>query len=245
MKPYYKAVRPDKTSHFDHTTEWRSGRIVRPDKVDPGGGVCGHGIHCSPTLRCAVLWQDGPSIYCEVEPVNIVAKSATKARCEAVRVLRWLSPDEQDEMAGFALWEVNHPVNPFAIKPKPIDLEPLLIDWAGVVGSMRWSPTLSVRTTLGGIYTSRLWSSVSSTVLSSVQHCVLSNMGDAVRLSLIDALYAYIGSLFYNIRHWYYTDIYDPWCSLRELWVSGYVPSFDGKTWRLRCGPDADVVLEI
>jgi len=32
---------------------------------------------------------------------------------------------------------------------------------------------------------------------------------------------------------------------VRKLWLGGFVPSFDGKTWRLHAGLKAKVVFEI
>jgi hypothetical protein len=64
---------------------------------------------------------------------------------------------------------------------------------------------------------------------------------DSVRASVG----AYTGSLFPCIKEWKYTNGKNPWRSLRKLWLGGYVPSFDGTTWRLHAGPKAKVVFEI
>ena len=81
------------------------------------------------------------------------------------------------------------------------------------------------------------WDSVSDSVYASVY--------DSVYDSVSDSVSAYIGSLFPNIKTWKYTDKKNPWSSLRKLWLAGYVPSFDGKTWRLHTGKKAEIVLEI
>ena len=69
----------------------------------------------------------------------------------------------------------------------------------------------------------------------------------SVRQSVGQSVWAYIGSLFHNITQWKYCppDKKRPWHSLRKLWLGGYVPSFDGKTWRLHAGLKAKVVFEI
>ena len=65
--------------------------------------------------------------------------------------------------------------------------------------------------------------------------------------SVYDSVHAYIGSLFHNITKWKYCpdNMKHPWKSLRKLWLGGFVPSFDGKTWRLHAGLKAKVVFEI
>ena len=122
MSKYYKAVRLDRTSHYDGKTLWKVGKIVRPDIVDiESKEPCGNGIHVSPTLLDAVGYQKGPSRYYEVEPLEIIGQDDTKARCTGVKVLHELSKREQDELAGFKLWEANHPVNPLSLKPRKVN----------------------------------------------------------------------------------------------------------------------------
>ena len=203
MSTYYKAVRLDKTSHYDQKTKWVAKRIIKPDSVDECAEPCGHGIHCSPTLLDAVGYQRGLSVYCEVEPIRIIAQDATKARCEAVKCVRWLGREEQDEIAGFKLWEANHPINPLAIRPQKIDVAEHLQLWASV------------------------WASV--------------------RDSVGDSAWAYIGGLFPKITKWKHAESLgpDPWRPLLTLWYAGYLPSFDGATWRLHAGCDAKIVYEM
>ena len=197
---YYKAVRLDKTSHHDQKTKWAAGRIIRPDRIDETNEPCGHGIHCSPTLLHAVGYQKGPSLYCEVEPRGILGQDDTKLRCREVKVLRWLGQEEVDQLAGFRLWEVNHPVNPLLLKASGD--QPALLDLL------------------------KEWASVGASV------------GDSV--------WSYIGGLFPGIKAWKYAGKLgpNPWKPLLALWYAGYVPSFDGKTWRLHAGPKAEIVLE-
>ncbi len=213
MKQSYKAVRLDRTSHFDGTTKWRKGAIVRVAEPDEGAiGPCGRGIHCSPTLLDAVSWQRGPSRYCVVEPLDIIASGATKARCSGVRVLRWLLADEQDELAGFKLFEANHAANPLLGRRKRLLLDKLTKQWASVRASV--------------------WASVGDSV------------GESFWASVRDSVGAYIGGLFPGIAEWRYVKSLgpDPWRPLLTLWYGGYVPSFDGKVWRLHAGPKAEIV---
>jgi len=58
----------------------------------------------------------------------------------------------------------------------------------------------------------------------------------SVRNSVWDSVMAYTSSLFPNIKKWKYVNHEDgvnPFQSCIDLWKGGYVPSFDGKTWRL------------
>ena len=73
------------------------------------------------------------------------------------------------------------------------------------------------------------WSSVWDSVMDSVWNSVMDSVRDSVR--------AYISS-FFDIKYRYDFSL----CT--KLWESGLVPSFDGKTWRLHSGKNADVVYE-
>lgn len=62
--------------------------------------------------------------------------------------------------------------------------------------------------------------------------------------SLLAAAAAYVAGLFYNIDKWKYMKnaVTNPWRPLQTLWYNGYVPSFDGKLWRIHSGPTAKIV---
>ena len=69
----------------------------------------------------------------------------------------------------------------------------------------------------------------------------------SVRDSVRDSVWAYIGSLFPDIKRWGYlktsTGSY-PFASGEKLWRMGLVPSFDGKLWRLHGGSDGRVLWQ-
>ena len=70
------------------------------------------------------------------------------------------------------------------------------------------------------------------------------SVGASVRASV----WAYMSSLFPGVKKWQYFDHKpgeNPFQPGIDLWRAGYVPSFDGKTWRLHAGPQAEVVYEI
>lgn len=199
MKEYFKAVRLDGTSHYDKKTKWEVGKAIEAPRPDPKKEEpCGRGVHCSPTLLDAVGYQPVSSRYFIVRPHKIIAQDTTKARCDAVTVVRELPAEEQDAIAGFKLYEANHPVNPLLITPQDVDYKSLLASWIRVRDSV--------------------WSSVGG----------------------------YTGGLFPNVTKWTYAEGLgpDPWRPLLTLWYAGYLPSFDGKTWRLHAGKDAKVVYK-
>ena len=110
---------------------------------------------------------------------------------------------------------------------------------ASVRDSVRDSVRASVRASVGASVRASVWDSVGDSVGDSVRDSVGDSVGDSV--------WAYIGSLFHNITKWKYCpeDKKRPWHALRKLWIGGYVPSFDGKIWRLHAGIDAKIVFEI
>ncbi len=267
---YYKAVRLDRTSHYDQSTLWRVGARVAVDNPDlPSQGPCGRGIHVSPTLLHAVGWQRGPSRYYEVEPETILARDATKARCNAVRVIREIGRAEQDELAGFRLWEANHPHHPLRGPRLPRSnawLRDRVAEWASVRDSVwdsvrdsvRASVRDSVRPPAWASVLGSAWDSMRDSVWYSVWDSVMDDMGASawdsawysarysMRDSVRDGVVGYAGSLFPAVTKWcYLPGVAAPWEPLRRLWLAGYVPSYAGKVWRVHTGPTARVVLEV
>ena len=252
MSEHYKAVRLDRTSHYDQTTKWRKGAIVRVHDPSPASiGSCGRGIHSSASLLDAVSYQSGPSLYCVVEPLDSICADATKTRSSAVRVIRWLGKAEQDEIAEFKLWEANHPVHPLRIQPEDgLDLIALVEEWASVRASVWDSAWASVRASVWdsveASVRASVWDSVRDLVWDSDEDSAWASVRDSAWASVRDSAWAYIGGLFPHIEKWHYGEKLgpDPWRPLLTLWYAGYVPSFDGKTWRVHAGPNAQVVME-
>ena len=269
---YYKTVNLDHCSHYDKTTPWTPGEVVTVEDADPDPEAgFGRGLHCSPSLLEAVGYQAGTSEYLEVRPLDIIAVSTDKVRGKSVLPVRYLSAEETDTLAGFKLWEANHPVNPLLIEPGDLESakrELILWDsvwdsvrdsvgdsvgasvvasvWAGVgnsVGDSVWSSVwsrvgASVRDSVGD----SVWDSISRSVPRSVRNRVRDRVGASVGASV----WAYTGGLFPGITSWKYAEGLGavPWRPLLNLWYAGYVPSFDGKTWRLHTGKDAKVLWQ-
>ena len=78
------------------------------------------------------------------------------------------------------------------------------------------------------------WDSVGDSVWDSVRATV----GDSVRDSVWDSVRAYVLS-FFGLK--YNCDF----SSIVKLWEMGFVPSYDGKIWRLHAGENATIVYEM
>ena len=131
-----------------------------------------------------------------------------------------------ERAVGYKLQEALFPINPLHRKRKPTkqDIENVL-KWASVGASVRDSVRDSV------------WDSVWASVGASVGASVWDSVWASVR--------AYISSLFPNIEKWEYIEHEkgkNPFQPCIDLWHRGFVPSYDGKVWRLHSGKNADVV---
>ena len=174
-------------------------------------------------------------------------------------------------LTGWNVKEAFNPVNPLLLPTKKMSKDKLLVllkdwtsvrdsvwtsvrdsvwdsVWASVVGvSVRASVWDSVGVSVrASVVRASVWCSVWASVWDSVRDSVRASVGDSVWASVGDSVRAYIGGLFPNIKEWKYAEKLgpDPWRHLRTLWYAGYVPSFDGTTWRLHTGKKARVVLE-
>jgi hypothetical protein len=80
--------------------------------------------------------------------------------------------------------------------------------------------------------------SVRASVGDSVGDSVWDSVWASVRASVGDSVWAYAGSF---VDTEYKIDI----TSAQKLYDRGFVPSFDGTTWRLHTGKKAKIVYEI
>jgi len=162
----------------------------------------------------------------------------------------------------FNYQETLKPIHPFKISkhiPNKNDIL-LLKEWASVETSIwtsvKGSVGASVRNSVGDYVGDSIWASVwtsvgdsiGASVETSIWTSVKGSVGASVRNSVGDSIGAYIGSLFPNIKKWKYIKSKDnnyPYQSVVDLWKRGFVPSFDGKVWRLHSGKDASTVFEI
>jgi len=132
-------------------------------------------------------------------------------------------------------------VEPLIIKPivKPFELPKVeqvtdeqigwLKEWASVWASVRDS----VRNSVGNSVRDLVWDSVGASVGNFVGASVWASVWDSVGASV----WAYI-STFFAIEYQH------DFSSAAKLWEAGLVPAFDGTTWRLHSGKNADIVYE-
>jgi len=114
--------------------------------------------------------------------------------------------------------------------------------WDSVRDSVRDSVGNSVWNSVGDSVWNSVWNSVGDSVGDSVGNSVWNSVGDSVwnsvGNSVGDSVRAYVSG-FFKIKYKY------SYKSCIKLWEKGFVPSFDGKIWRLHAGEKAEIVFEI
>jgi hypothetical protein len=169
---------------------------------------------------------------------------------------------------GYKLAEALFPVNVLKIKRTHLPTEEeikWLKQWIAVRDSVRYSAGNTVWGIVGDIVGSTVWSSVQDSVMDGVGDSVWDNVWISVRNSTADrvwssmwssmwgstadsvweSIWAYASSLFPNITKWKYINHAEgenPFQPAINLWKNGLIPSFDGKSWRLHAGENAEVV---
>jgi hypothetical protein len=191
-----------------------------------------------------------------------------KRRYERITLLRQIPPDElkmlaeaEEENVGYKLSEALFPVNPLKIEAGPVTDEEidLLKKWDSVWGSVWVSVWVSVRdsvwdsvrdSVLDSVCDSirdSVWGSVCDSVWGGVWVSVLDSVRNSIRDSVWGSVWAYISSLYPGIKTWKRIDHpkgENPFQPCIDLWHRGFVPSFDGKIWRLHAGEKAEIVWE-
>jgi hypothetical protein len=254
-----KVLNEDMTSPFQGF-QFELGKEYVCDDFDESGEECSTGFYATDFNGLSYsLNKDGKKLL--VFEVEVSGKSKEfdqfKRRYEKMTIVRQLTEDEIkaglsacSESEGYNVLESCYPVHYFKIQPT-ITVEEavaLLEAWMKVRASVRasvWASVwASVRNSVGAsvgdsvvdsVWASvwaSVWDSVGASVWASVRNSVGASVGDSVE----DLIYAYISSLFPGIKKWKYIEHEEgvnPYQSGIDLWRSGYVPSFDGKTWRL------------
>jgi len=106
-----------------------------------------------------------------------------------------------------------------------------LKEWAAVVAPVWDSIGTSVRASVTNLVGVSVWKSVWKSVWDGVWNGVWDEVWDSIGASVGANM-----ASFFNIK---YKEDYS--CLIR-LWERGFVPSYDGKTWRLHQGKNAKVV---
>lgn len=105
----------------------------------------------------------------------------------------------------------------------------LLEEWIKVMDSVGASVEVSVGVSVWYSVYDSIWYSIVASVRASVWY--------SVRDLVIDSVGAYTSS-FFKIKYEH------DFSSAVKLWNAGFVPSFDGKKWRLHSGKTAEIVYE-
>jgi hypothetical protein len=235
---------------------------------DKSTSECSSGFYATDLYGLIYTNLSGNKVVFEVEMSGKNRKFDTyKWRWEMQKFIREIPIDElknmvkkQSEKMDWDYYHALFPVNPFSIKTKLEDKHISLLRewasvWASVGASVRASVWDSVRDSVGAsvldsvrdsVWDSvraSVWDSVRASVWTSVRASVWTSVGDSVLASVR----AYISSFFPNID-WKYikhkTGV-NPFQPCIDLWNAGFVPSFDGRKWRLHSGENAEIVYEI
>ena len=230
----YKVLNKDLTSPYQGF-QFELGKKYVCDDFDTSDEECSKGFYAVDFNGLGYAINNGGQKHSVFE-VEVGGRSKEfnqfKRRYEEITIVRELSDDEIKEgllacekKEGYRVCEACYPVHPFEVTPMPLeDAKKLLEEWKKVRTSI-WD---SVRTSI--------WDSVGDLVWDSVRASIWGSVGDLAWDLAWDSVGAYISSLFPNIKKWKYIDHKEgvnPFKSCIDLWKGGYVPSFDGKTWRL------------
>jgi hypothetical protein len=189
---------------------------------------CSRGFYATDWNGLSYAYRQNRSVFeCEVGGKSVEVNQF-KRRYETIEIIRELSLDEIKQglidatpTAGYDLYHASFPVDPLKIRAELTQVDKdNLIKWSLVGASVMDSVGDSV------------WVSVMASVWSSVR----------------DSVMAYVSSLFPGIPKWHYIGLepaVNPYKSAIDLWHRGFVPSYDGKTWRLHSGPSAKIVFEL
>ena len=132
-------------------------------------------------------------------------------------------------------------INPFSIAPTEApgaEQIRLLKEWANVYASVGAHVWASVGANVYARVRDSVGASIWDSVWDSVEDSVGASVWASVRDSVEDSVGAYSSS-FFDIKFDH------DYSSCVKLWEMGLVPSFEGTTWRLHSGENADIVFEI
>ena len=249
--------------------EWYTCENFDEDKENS----CSYGFYATDIEGITYSISSDMDIY-EVEVKGKSVECDTyKRRYEKIKIIRKCSKKEilseaieAEEKLGYKLSEAIFPIHPLhgnPRKPQKQDINNLIL-WASVMASVRASVWDSVWDSVGDSVWASVWASVGNSVRDSVGASVRSSVwasvrdsvmdsvgasvGAPVRSSVWDSVVAYMSGLFPNIDEWKYIKHekgINPFKPCIDLWYRGFIPSFDGTTWRLHSGKYGATVFEI
>jgi hypothetical protein len=215
---------------------------------------CASGYYATDWDGLSYAYRRERSVYKCVVSGRRVEYNQSKRRYEKIKLVRKLTLKEikdglkaASEEAGYDLYHASFPVNPLKGNPKKVtDKE---IELLKIYVSVRASIRASIGASIGASVWASVWESVWASVRDSVGAPVRASIGASVGASVWDSVWesvwAYISSLFFNIEEWKGIEHEigkNPYQPCIDLWLAGFVPSYDGQTWRLYSGKDATVV---
>jgi hypothetical protein len=165
----------------------------------------------------------------EVDQINTIDNRIQAE--EWVRKLDWKKIVEP-----LIIKPIVNPLSGRAKKPN-VDRVQMLKEWATVwdtVGATVWT---TVWTTVGATVRATVWDTVWDTVRATVWDTVWDTVGATVWDTVGDTVRAYVSS-FFDVKYQY------DFSPCVRLWDAGFVPSYDGETWRLHSGNNAKIVYE-
>ena len=220
---------------------------------------CSRGFYATDVDGIPYSIRPGRHIY-EVEVKGkAVECDQYKRRYEKIKIVRKCTKTETIAEAqkiegklGYKLSEVIYPVHPLkgvARKPQKKDVDNLIL-WTSTersfvedsVADYMEPPVVdtirdSVVDTMWGSMTDTICGSLGISVVYPIWDPVVYPIWSSVVDSIWDSVWGYVSGWFFN-----YEKEANPFQPCIDLWYRGFVPSFDGTTWRLHSGKDADVV---
>jgi len=269
MVKAYKLARPDGWDFYTgETINYREniGRVVKCPNGNAKLGICSKGvIHASKNPNDCFV---GARVPCSAYRVEGKPVCGDKEKWGFLDLAVLEEVHDLDKLFGWKYSEAINPIKPLqgkSKKPTKDDIE-LLHRWISIrdsvwvsvwdsvsvrvsvgdsVGDSVWD---SVRDSVGDSVRDSVWDSVRVSVRDSVRDSVRVSVWVSVRDSVWDSVWTYIGSLFPNIKKWKYIKHKRgeyPFQPAVDLWKRGFVPSYDGETWRLHSGKNAKIVYEM
>jgi len=265
MPEILKVLSANKLAPYQKGITYRIGKLYRCENFDTSDKECAPGFYGC-TIDQLIYWHK-PYNGTRVFLANVSGQSMLfpqKQRWENMKLVRELKKPEIIQLCkdnevrlGYKLSEALYPFNPLHGKPKTPTAEDieLLKQLASVRDSVHdsvrasvFEPVLdSMRISVRGSAWDSVWSSVRGSVHDSVLGSAWSSVWSSVHDSVWISVHAYIDSLCLggkkgkDIAHKPRSYPFQP---AVDLWYRGFVPSFDGKTWRLHSGKDAKIVWE-
>ncbi len=265
----YKVFDKGLTSPFKNFKYQKSKWYTCDNFDEDENNDCSYGFYATNFEGVLYSWNCNDKEIWEVEVKgNKVEIDQYKMRYEKIKIIRKLSKKEildlavkVDKKVKFKFSEILYPFNPLTGKSKKANKKDIdnLKKWISVRDSVRdsvWDSVRdSVRDSVGDSVRASVWISVRDSVRDSVGDSVEYSVWDSVEYSVWDSVWASVGVFvrafisyyFHNIKKWKYINHekgINPFQPCIDLWFRGFVPSFDGKIWRLHSGKYATVVYE-